>query len=201
MHPVLSDLIRQLDSADADARALVGLLTEEEAYWRPSKSQWSVAECLEHIAISAEMYLRSIDRALASGWPSENGHTPGELRYGLVSRWLVKNIEPPPKTRIKTGRAYLPKGKKKLHEVLRRYLDGHQAVRQRIRAANGLDLVRTRVGHPSMPLLRFSLGAAFAILTGHARRHLWQAHRVVEHPSFGKVAATVRTSETTPCGT
>jgi hypothetical protein len=32
--------------------------------------------------------------------------------------------------------------------------------------------------------MRFSLGVGFAILTGHARRHIWQARQIVAHAGF-----------------
>jgi hypothetical protein len=40
------------------------------------------------------------------------------------------------------------------------------------------------MSHPSLMIFRFSLGAWFAILTGHPRRHLWQARQLISHPGF-----------------
>jgi hypothetical protein len=60
----------------------------------------------------------------------------------------------------------------------------HEKARERLRGSDGLDLARCRMSHPSLPLLRFSLGVGFAIVTGHARRHLWQAQQVRAHAAF-----------------
>lgn len=182
MSPVLADLIAQLDAADLDARTLVAGLTESQCRWQPSPSRWPVIHCIEHLAISAEMYNCAFDRAIAKGTPADPSQPPA--RDGFIGRWLVKNIEPPPRSRIKTGRDYVPRSTAPVAELLARYLVAHAATRERMRSSDGLDLVRTRMSHPSLAIFRFSLGVGFGILTGHARRHLWQAHEVTRHPEF-----------------
>jgi hypothetical protein len=39
------------DAAERDARALVAGLSEELGAWRADAGSWSVAECLDHLAI------------------------------------------------------------------------------------------------------------------------------------------------------
>ena len=51
---------------------------------------------------------------------------------------------------------------------------------ERVRQADGLDLGSNRVVSPVTPLLRMPLGAYFAFVMAHERRHLWQAWRVRE---------------------
>ena len=59
-----------------------------------------------------------------------------------------------------------------------------QQIARRLEDAHGLDLRRARVVSPITRLLRLNLGAAFALIASHNRRHLWQARQVREHPSF-----------------
>ena len=115
-----------------------------------------------------------------SGKPFDASRAPAT--DGFMSRWLVKNIEPPPRAPIKTGRDYMASSNTPVAEVMTRYLAAHQASRERIRAAAGL--VRSRMSHASLAIFRFSHGAGFAIFTGHARRHLWRARQVRERPAF-----------------
>jgi DinB superfamily len=182
--PRLTSLIAQLDNTDLDAQRLVAGLAETQCRWQPAPSRWSILDCIEHLAVSAEMYNRAFDHAIVKGKPAVPSLPPA--RDSLIGLWLMRNIEPPPKARIKTGRAYVPRSNAPVAEVVGRYLAAHQVTRQRIRAADGLDLVRTRMSHPSLAIFRFSLGVGFGILTGHARRHLWQARQVLLHPGFPK---------------
>ena len=60
---------------------------------------------------------------------------------------------------------------------------------ERLRAADGLALDRVRVRSPFVPLVTVNLDTALRILTGHERRHLWQAQQVRAHPEFPRRAA------------
>ena len=60
------------------------------------------------------------------------------------------------------------------------FLELRGRLRERLEAADGLDLGRVRVRSPFIPLLSVDLGSAFALVAVHERRHLWQARQVLE---------------------
>jgi hypothetical protein len=60
----------------------------------------------------------------------------------------------------------------------------HDAFEGRIRDAEGVDLARTRVASPLLPLLRMGLADILGFLLAHERRHLWQARQVRERAEF-----------------
>ena len=168
---------RQTLDIEQAGKALIGELSFDQVNWSPSASIWSIGQCLSHISVSARLYLTSIDRSITNG--RRTGlRGGGPFVYSAFGRWLMRSIEPPPRFKIKTGRAYVPTPGRPVHEVLGEFIDVHEKVRERLRGSDGLDLVRCRMSHPSLPVLRFSLGVGFAIVTGHGRRHLWQAQQV-----------------------
>ena len=176
-------LDQQLVDIERVGEELVAYLSFEQANWSPSPSSWSIAQCVAHISISARIYLVSIDLSIRDGWQGGLiGKDP--FVYSALGRWLVRNIEPPPRFKVTTGRAYVPTPGRPVAEVLSEFIDIHEEVRQRLRSSDGLDLARCRMCHPSLRIFRFSLGVGFAIVTGHARRHLWQARHVREHAAF-----------------
>ena len=54
----------------------------------------------------------------------------------------------------------------------------------RLRQANGVDLVKAKVQSPVSKWIRVPLGVGFSIMTAHERRHLWQARQVTQDPRF-----------------
>lgn len=70
---------------------------------------------------------------------------------------------------------------------LARFLEHQDRLARRVREADGLDLEAVKVPYPVLPLLRINLMAAFAYLTSHQRRHLWQARRVTEREGFPEI--------------
>ena len=66
MPPELQKLLDELDAVDRDAKAVADGLGEQQGTWRPSPAAWSVAECLDHLAVGHRVYLASIVRAAAA---------------------------------------------------------------------------------------------------------------------------------------
>src|SRR5260221_5606991 len=79
-------LATDLSANDQTARNLVGGFTEEQLNWQPAPGCWSVGQCLEHLCVTNECYLRPISDAL-SGKPRSPVEeiTPGWLA-GLFFR-------------------------------------------------------------------------------------------------------------------
>jgi len=55
---------------------------------------------------------------------------------------------------------------------------------ERVRRSDGLDLARIRTISPVNRLVRLPLGAYFAFILAHNRRHLWQGRQVRASPDF-----------------
>src|SRR5687767_15467846 len=93
--PDLQQIVDQLDEADRTADALVATLSEEQFHWQPDGgTRWSVAQCLEHLAIADDVYgvaLReAVDRARQAGSTRQ-----GPLAPGFFGRKFVNSLEPP----------------------------------------------------------------------------------------------------------
>ena len=63
--PEVDALRRQFEQISADADALVTPLTDHQFTWRPASEAWSVAECIEHLNVTARTYLPKLDHAIA----------------------------------------------------------------------------------------------------------------------------------------
>ncbi len=179
MNAELQGFLTQIDKVKTDARALVAGLTDEQAGRRPAPDKWCIAECLSHLNVAVTTTLPKIDRAIAEG--RARGRTAtGPFRYGWFSRWMIASMEPPPKRRMRTFKIFVPSppGAQPLTTLLPEFLKVRDQLAERVRQADGLDLGRNRVVSPVTRLLRLPLGAEFAFLLAHDRRHVWQARQV-----------------------
>lgn len=182
--PTLRDCLDQLRAATGDARDLIAGLTDAQLGWRPGPGRWSVAECLAHLAATAEAYDPRLEAAARRG--REAGRTapsPAAYRPGRIGRWLVGSMEPPPKRRLRAPRAFAT-GERPPASAPGRFFRAQEALEARIHEADGLDLGRVRLASPVTSLLRLPLGTMLLFLLAHERRHLWQARRVREADGF-----------------
>jgi len=178
-------LMAELDTSDARAKALVAGLSPEQLNWPPQPGAWSVGQCLEHLCISNEVYLPALSGALAAKAASPI-FPIREITPGWFGRWFIRSfIEPSVRTkRARAPGKIVPRAAQVEASVLDRFLRSNQAIREIIRQAHDCDVNRIRFRNPLLPLLRFTVGTGFQILSGHERRHLLQAERVKQAAGF-----------------
>lgn len=184
MHPDLSSLIQQLEAVKADATAFVPGLSHAQFNWRPAPERWSIAECLDHLNVSMTVTLVAFDRAIVEG--RQRGLVgEGPFRYGMMSRMMVWSMEPPVRIKQKRPKAFdAPRGEHAAQRMLPEFLRVRDEIAARVRGADGLDLARVRVQSLVSRWIRMPLGAYFAFILAHERRHLWQARQVAATPGF-----------------
>ena len=186
--PELDDFRVRFERLACDADALAGALTHEQFTWRPRPETWSVAECLEHLNVTARLYLPALDEGIAEAI-RRGLYGEGPFRYNCLGRWFVRAQEPPPRFRVKTPKAFVPAPARPRHEVMAAFRAYQVQFVDRLRQANGLDLARARVKSPAVSWIRLPLGSGFEAVVAHERRHLWQARNVIAAPGFPAVTA------------
>jgi hypothetical protein len=179
----LRQFCEQVGQAKQQALRLVERLDDQAFEWRPGPGRWSIAECLEHLNVTLELYFPGMDEAIqtarARGWRCDKPPRPG-----FLGRWLISALEPTATRRLKAPRIFHPQKILPLAEAIPRFMHLRQELEKRLRDAEGLDLQRAKLRSPALSLLRFNLGETFAIVTTHDRRHLWQAEQVRQSPGF-----------------
>lgn len=186
MSPDLQDFLRQIDAVKAEGHAVCAGLSESQFNWRPGEGRWSIAECLVHLNVSVTCVLPAFDRALEQGRAKELTGS-GPFRYGWFASWVARSMEPPPKWRMRTVKIFdVPPGAAhSLSRVLPEFVAIRDQLAERVRRADGLDLRRIKAVSPANRFFRLPLGAYFAFVIAHDRRHLWQARQVRNAPAFG----------------
>ena len=187
MAPELEAFREEFDAISADADALLAALSDTQFYWSPDPGTWSVAQCLEHLNVTARSYLTMLDDSIASAkrW---GVYGTGPFRYRWFGRYFVKSMEPPVRRRFKAPVIFQPapqSAPQRKRTEIEAGFRGYQvqfvdrlAPGQRSGSGQGARAVTRQPLDPSR------LGAGFALMTAHERRHLWQARRLAERPDF-----------------
>ena len=175
----IQELLRAIDAAERDARAVADGLTEMQGTWRSEPGSWSVAECLDHLGTGNHVYLAAM-QAPATRARSEGRLRRGPARPGLIGGWFVNYLEPPVKPRLKSKAPRLarPRPSPSLSDALANFLASQEIVRTFLRTYGDIDLAGVRFPNPFIRGVRFSLASGLHVIAAHERRHLWQAWRV-----------------------
>ena len=181
--PELDRLREQFEQVAAEATALASGLRDDQFAWRPAEGAWSVGECLAHLNAAATLCLPKLDDGIAEG-VRRGAYGDGPFRYSWLDRLTVRLAEPSSRVRLGSPEAFLPASGGSREQVLSAFREFQLQFIARLHRANGLDLVRARVASPVSAWRRFSLGAGFALIAAHQRRHLAQARKIVALAQF-----------------
>ena len=184
--PEIDEFRRQFDQLADEAAALVSPLSDAQFAWQSSPTAWSIAQCIDHLNVTARLYLPMLDEGIANAI-RQGLYGEGPFTYWWLARMFVRMLEPPPRLRMKTPAAFQPPPARTRHEIMAAFRAYQVQFIDRLRQANGLDLARARVRSAVASWLYMPLGTGFAVMTAHERRHLWQARKVTETSGFPAV--------------
>jgi len=165
----------ELDAADQRATAVVHGLTPQQLNWKRSPAEWSVGQCLEHLAIANEVYLG----AMSGSMEGQRHAVVAEITPGWFGRLFIRVvIEPSPKMRRWRAPRKIKPGPEVPPSVLNRFHASNRAIREFMQRARHYDINRIRFKNPFIGIVRFTVGTGLEILSRHERRHLLQAERI-----------------------
>ncbi|MEQ9401904.1 MAG: DinB family protein [Longimicrobiales bacterium] len=164
-----------------EVRTLFASLDPEARTWRPSPDRWSVAGHIAHMSLVNGPYVEAM--AECSRRARSRGRTSdGPYRHPWLASWFARNMEPPPKQRVRTMGAMVPDPD--VADPVADFAATQDALVSLFEEARGVDLGRARFASPFFRLLRLSLGTGFHTLLAHNRRHVWLAREVMAAEGF-----------------
>jgi hypothetical protein len=176
VHPQLQEIRGDYDRATARLEALAARVPADAWYRRPDPHRWSPGECVEHLNLTATIFLpvirEGLPRAPRLSSPS------ARLRRDLMG-WILWRIMPPPVRvmRVKTKPRFEPRSAGDAAALLRDFARLQQEQLQCLTDADGLALDKVTIVSPIDGRARYNLFSCFGILPRHEHRHLWQAEQ------------------------
>ena len=165
----------------ATARLLVENVPDAELTTPPAPDAWSAVQCLDHLNTVGWLLLERMEPVLQDAMQNGPHGTP-PFRYGFISRWFVRLMDPDDSFSIPAPSSYEPDEASTLRpsETVQAFLRLQDGFADCIASAEGVDLRAVRVGSPALPLLRISAGAWVEATILHEARHLQQAQAAID---------------------
>jgi hypothetical protein len=179
----LEDYRLQFIAVIDEARSLLSNLSNEQFNWSWQPGIWSMAQCFDHLNVTGKMYGATIDQKIAEA-RSQQRFSKGPFRRSWLDRLFIGAVEPPVKVKVKAPKQFIPQASKPLELVSAEFMQQQEEFLKRLQNANGVDLRRMKVASPVTRLLRMTLLGVFGLVLAHERRHLWQAHQLLQRADF-----------------
>ena len=178
----LQTVITAAEKNNEVAESLTANLTEAQLNWRPSAGQWSIAQCLEHLAVATSEFEKYFGPALERAAKTA-GKAPA-YKPTFLGGWLAKQVSPEGERKLGAPKIFRPAEASSITGALAMFLAQQRQFLEFVRRCGSIDYNKTRIRSPVTPLIRYSLADAFVITVLHGQRHLNQARRVREMPQF-----------------
>lgn len=175
----LRECMQRFDECEQRVDALEAAVSNDDANRSPGPKRWSIAQCIEHLVVTAKLYETATEEAIRRA--REAGNT-GKAPYGRgtwVGRFILSALDKGRSKRVGAPRMFQPSAESidfaSSCARLRTSLDTYRAW---IRDADGLALGSIKVATPISRFVKISLAQAFEIHSKHALRHMEQAEEV-----------------------
>jgi hypothetical protein len=154
-------------------------LNTAQLYYRANDTSWSVAQCVEHIALSENLIKQWMHGALLGaatpGRKSEEKYTPETLISIVTDR---------SQNRAKTGGPWLPDGNfPSTAAAVQAFVSRRDSTIAYMESTQD-DLKNHFIEHPQWGTL--DLYEGFIMLSAHCERHTLQLEEVIANPNFPK---------------
>ena len=172
----LEAVLAQVENVTRKARDLVAGRSVSHLTASLESTSWSVAQCLDHLALTTNAVLPAISEAIAR---APRLTTNRALRTGALTRLLLRNLEPPYRVRLNVHSSFVPRQ----HDFNSAWnaFEGSQAqLIKTMRTAIGLAIDEVTVESPVYARLSYNVYGALRMLAAHERRHLWQIERILK---------------------
>ena len=181
---LLQTIASEAEKNSEAARLVAADLTEAQLNWKPSPAAWSIAQCLEHLAITSRKFDSYFSVALESARKRRPLANAPAYKPSLVGGWLARQVNPDGGRNLPAPKVFRPSVVSSIHAPLDLFLDQQVKFIDFVKQCAGIDYNRTRLRSPVTPLMRYSLADAFVITVLHGQRHLGQSRRVREMAEF-----------------
>ncbi len=177
---LIDDLKNRVEHAKRQAQQFENAPIEQ-LNWKASKNSWSILECLEHLNMYGDFYLKEIEDKMLSG----KDHSPVEIfKSGWFGNYFANALAP--KEGAVTNKMKSPKDKVPDHSKLDKRTVG-QFIKQQDRMLSLLDqakkvnLMKIKTNLSISTLIKTRLGDTFRFVIYHIERHMIQANNVAKN--------------------
>jgi len=175
--------IQQFEDAKKRAEEFILSVDEKLFIQPPQKGRWSIAECYSHLISYNNLFIDNLASGIAEGKTSKL-----DLRQSFAPRWpwhkIITFFEPPYKIKLKTLPSMKPDPVERYNrmELLNKYIDFQNRFIEQLEIGQNrsIDLGKTKMQHPVIPLLKMKLSESFALINAHQKRHQWQAEQTLK---------------------
>ena len=184
MNQRTEQVTRDLRTTADDVKKAFAPLSAEQLNWKPAPKSWSVAQCLDHLITTHDLYFPLFEKLKAGNTKPSFWEKTSPLS-GFFGRFLINGLNPTNLKKMKTTGKAQPSSSEIEGDIVDRYVEHQARLADAVSTVPGsIDPVKTIITSPLLDAITYSLDDCYTILVYHGQRHFAQARRVTENSDF-----------------
>ena len=160
-------------------------LSENQINWKLDEQGWSIAECIDHLAVTNNLYLAEFEKQFATK-QIKTDPSKTEVKHKWLCKFIIKGVDPVNIKKSKTFSVFMPSMSNYKKDVFEYFFDLQNNLINLVSSAKDLDFNRYVMSSPAAKVIKENFCDVLEIIRLHDRRHFNQAQRVINHPNFPK---------------
>lgn len=179
----IPQLLPELEQVTGQVQHLFGALTGVQLNWKPSATEWSIGQCLDHLVITNTAYFPTFQQCIegkkqATFWE--------RLPWfpAFCGKMMIRVLDPANPQRVQAPRAFQPVSSTVRAEIVSTFVAQQEQMIELMRASQALPVTKMIITSPAASWITYSLLDACRILVVHEQRHLLQMEGVLRMAEF-----------------
>ncbi|MCU7552607.1 DinB family protein [Chitinophagaceae bacterium LB-8] len=179
------EIIDQLDQVKQEALKHFSVLSLEQLNWKSAPSNWSIAQCLDHLIVFNQLYFPTFERVLHNHYKSTSWErlSPFSKVSGLL---MIKLLGPGSKTKFKTPKVGQPCASELPASIVYDFAQHQHDLKNYYLALAKKNINSVVISSPASNFITYYLNDVLKLIAQHQVRHLNQSMTVFHHPNFPK---------------
>src|SRR5258706_4433172 len=119
---LLQTIVAEAEHNNDAARQLVSGLSEAQLNWKPAPDKWSIAQCLDHLAVTSSKFGPYFTTAIARARRKRPVTSPPSYRPTMIGGWLIRQVTPETGRNLPAPKGFLPSESSNIHAALQRFI-------------------------------------------------------------------------------
>ena len=162
-----------------EVKALCDPLEEKELNTPEGPGRWSMLQCLEHINLANEFYVKNIETKLeAETLPPASDMYRGHWKGRIFAKMNAPKPGDEIPMKIKTFKTMDPKPSLEKAFILDRFYDTHESLIEVIEKTRAINIDKVKIATALGPMVKLRIGEAYRFILAHTQRHMVQLRRI-----------------------
>lgn len=158
-------------------------LSESQVNWKPSDDVWSIAECVDHLIVTNQLYFNEFEKQFSQKQLTTDC-SKTLVKHKFTGKLLIKSVDPDNLKKVKTFGVFKPSQSNYSTDLFEKFVDLQKCFINLLRAFNNLDLNKYIMSSPASKFIKENFCDVLEIIRLHDRRHINQAQRLLNHNNF-----------------